>query len=82
MTISSAETYVTVPESLAKTTMPESTAALYSMPVPTSGASVRSKGTAWRCMLEPINARLASSFSRKGMSAVAMETACLGETSM
>jgi hypothetical protein len=24
------------------------------------------RGTAWRCMLEPISARLASSFSRKG----------------
>ena len=40
------------------------------MPVPTSGAAVRSSGTAWRCMFEPMRARLASSFSRNGMSAV------------
>jgi len=32
----------------------------------TSGASPRMSGTAWRCMFEPINARLASSFSRNG----------------
>ena len=39
-------------------------------------------GTAWRCMFEPIRARLASSCSRNGMSAVATETTCLGLTSM
>ena len=39
-------------------------------------------GTAWRCMLEPISARLASSFSRNGMSAAATETSCFGDTSM
>src|SRR6266403_683596 len=50
---------------------PESRATVSSMPVPTSGASARSSGTAWRCMLEPMRARLASSFSRKGMSAAA-----------
>ncbi len=71
-----------MPASLASTTTPESTAALYSIPVPTRGASVRSSGTACRCMLEPISARLASSFSRNGISAVAMETVCFGETSM
>ena len=53
-----------------------------SMPVPTSGASVRSSGTAWRCMFEPISARLASSFSRNGISAAATETSWFGETSM
>ena len=42
----------------ATTNAPESTAALYSMPVPTSGASVRSSGTACRCMLAPISARM------------------------
>ena len=52
------------------------------MPVPTSGASERTSGTAWRCMFEPISARLASSFSRNGISAAATETSCLGETSM
>jgi hypothetical protein len=30
----------------------------------------RSSGTAWRCMLEPISARLASSCSRNGISAL------------
>ena len=51
------------------------------MPVPTSGASAWISGTAWRCMFEPISARLASSFSRNGISAAATETICLGETS-
>ena len=40
-----------------------------------------SSGTAWRGRLEPINARLASSFSRTGIRAVATETKCFGETS-
>ena len=53
-----------------------------SMPVPTSGFSVRSVGTAWRCMFEPISARFASSCSRNGISEAATETTCLGETSM
>ncbi len=61
---------------------PESRATIASMPVPTSGASERTSGTAWRCMFEPISARLASSFSRNGISAAATETSCLGETSM
>ena len=52
------------------------------MPVPTSGFSVRSVGTAWRCMFEPISARFASSCSRNGISDAATETTCLGETSM
>ena len=39
------------------------------MPVPTSGLSLTSVGTAWRCMLEPIRARLASSCSRNRISA-------------
>src|SRR6266542_2992328 len=43
---------------------PESRATTPSMPVPTNGASERTSGTAWRCMLEPINARLASSVGR------------------
>ena len=53
---------------------PESVAALYSMPVATSGCWVTIRGTAWRCMLAPIRARLQSSFSRKGIMAVATET--------
>src|SRR5678815_4364880 len=52
------------------------------MPVPTSGFSGRRQGTAWRCMLEPISARLASSCSRNGMSEAATETICEGATSM
>ena len=39
-------------------------------------------GTAWRCMLAPMSARLASSCSRNGISAVATDTICFGETSM
>ena len=39
-------------------------------------------GTAWRCMFEPISARLASSFSRNGIRAAATDTTCLGDTSM
>ena len=71
-----------LPALRARTTMPELSATSRSMPVATSGGSVRSNGTAWRCMLEPINARLASSFSRNGISAVATETSCLGDTSI
>jgi hypothetical protein len=52
------------------------------MPVPTSGFSARRVGTAWRCMLEPISARLASSCSRNGISAAATDTIWRGETSM
>ena len=57
-------------------------ATMASRPVPTMGESVRSSGTAWRCMLEPMSARLASSFSRNGMSAAATDTSCLGLMSM
>ena len=60
----------------------ESRAALPSMPVPTNGASEWSSGTPWRCMFDPMSARLASSCSRKGISEAAIETSCFGETSM
>ncbi len=63
-------------------TSPASTAARSSMPVPTSGDSLRSSGTAWRCMFAPISARLASSCSRNGIIAVATETIWRGDTSM
>ena len=33
-------------------------------------------------MFDPINARLASSFSRNGISEAATETSCLGDTSI
>ena len=59
-----------------------SIAARRSMPVPISGASVLSSGTAWRCMFEPISARLASSCSRNGIIAVATDQICSGETSI
>ena len=80
--IRSADTASTTPPRLATTTAPESLAATYSMPVPTTGAVGRSKGTDCRCMLAPIRARLASSCSRKGISEVEIPTSCLGETSM
>ena len=72
----------TVPAPLATTTSPESTAARYSTPVPTSGACGIISGTACRCMFAPIRARLASLCSRNGIIAVATETICAGETSM
>ena len=52
------------------------------MPVPISGGSGFSSGTAWRCMFEPISARLASSCSRNGISAVATDQIWVGETSI
>jgi hypothetical protein len=75
-------TEATLPASSATSTARESRATRSSRPVATKGASVMSSGTAWRCMLEPINARLASSCSRKGIRLAATETSCLGETSM
>ena len=81
-TMRSADTYSTTPGRLATTTAPESRATTCSMPVPTSGASGCRSGTAWRCMFEPMSARLASSFSRNGMRAAATDTSCLGDTSM
>ncbi len=52
------------------------------MPVPTNGASVFSSGTAWRCMFEPISARLASSCSRNGIRPVATDQIWFGDTSI
>ena len=52
------------------------------MPVPISGASVLSSGTAWRIMFEPIRARLASSCSRNGISAAATDQIWSGDTSI
>ena len=77
-----ASTWSTTPARLAVIAAPESRATISSMPVPTNGASARSSGTAWRCMFEPISARLASSFSRNGISEAATETSCFGETSI
>ena len=52
------------------------------MPVPTSGDSVLSSGTACACMFEPISARLASSCSRNGIRAVVTDQICTGDTSI
>ena len=59
-----------------------SIAARVSMPVPISGASVFRSGTAWACMFEPIRARLASSCSRNGISAVVTDQIWFGDTSI
>ena len=58
--------------------MPLLAATARSIPVLTTGGSVRNSGTAWRCMLLPIKARFASSCSRKGISAAETETVCRG----
>ncbi len=71
-----------MPAVRATTRSPVSVAARRSMPVPTSGASVTSRGTAWACMFEPISARLASSCSRNGIMAVVTDQICSGETSI
>src|SRR6266404_3836437 len=69
-----------MPLRLARITAPESRAVTPSIPVPTIGASARSRGTDWRCMLAPIRARLASSCARNGTSEAATETNCFGLT--
>ena len=81
-TIRVASTWSTTPERSATIAAPESRATLSSIPVPTKGASACSKGTACRCIFEPIKARFASSFSRNGINAAATETICFGETSI
>ena len=43
-----------------------------------SAARSRSSGTAWRCMFEPISARLASSCSRNGIRPAETPTICFG----
>ncbi len=81
-TISSAEAFITWPLRLASVITAESKAALCSKPVPTYGASGLTSGTACRCMFDPIRARLASSCSKKGISEVATENTCFGDTSI
>ncbi len=75
-------TNVTVPAFSARTTMPLFWATSFSRPVATIGGSGTSSGTAWRCMLEPISARLASSCSRNGIRPAETPTICLGLMSM
>ena len=73
---------MTLPGRRAVTQAPESRATVSSMPVATSGGSGIRSGTAWRIMLAPISARLASSCSRNGTSAAETEMTCMGEMSM
>ncbi len=73
---------MTVPAWVESSTSPVSWAARRSIPVPTTGASGISSGTAWRCMFEPISARFASSCSRNGIIAVATDQICSGEMSI
>ena len=61
--------------------IPESTAALYSIPVATIGASVFNNGTACLCMFEPINVLLTSSCSMNGIIVAAIEAISCGDTS-
>ena len=78
MTIRFASTWVTVPFFGDRISMLELIATSTSIPVPTSGGSVINSGTACRCMLEPINARLASSCSKKGIKPAETPTIWLG----
>ena len=71
----------TIPSLLAIIVTPESRATSRSIPVPTNGDSGLIRGTACRIILDPINALLASSFSRNGIKDAATETNCFGETS-
>ena len=75
-------TEVTTPFTREVTSWPLSRATRSSMPVPTVGDWGRSRGTAWRCMFDPISARLASSCSRNGISAADTLMICMGETSI
>ena len=79
--MASAVTFSTVPAALAVTITPESRATRLSMPVATYGASVFTNGTACRCMLDPMRARLASSCSRNGIKEVEIETSWRGDIS-
>ena len=65
-----------VPPLDAVTHEPESLATSLSTPVPTKGFSACKVGTACLIILEPINALLASSCSKKGMREAATEKAC------
>ncbi len=67
-------TFSTTPPLLALIASQASLAIIFSIPVPTIGASEISKGTAWRCIFEPIKALLASSCSKKGIKDAATPT--------
>ncbi len=82
ITIFSLSTYFTVPSPSAASSTRLSCATNSSRPVPTMGASGSNRGTAWRIMLEPISARLASLCSKKGIKLAAMEAIWFGATSI
>ena len=75
-------TFSMTPSSSASINIPESFAALYSIPVATIGLSVIIKGTACLCMFAPIKDLFASSCSKNGIMAAAIDTNCFGETSI
>ena len=77
-----ASTSSTIPSSSAITSWPESLATLSSIPVQTKGTSGFIKGAACLCIFDPIKARFASSFCKKGIREVATEIDCSGETSI
>ena len=81
-TILAASTLSTTPLCSATTHTPESLATTVSNPVPTKGFSGRRTGTAWRCILDPMSALLASSCSKNGIKEAATETTCCGATSI
>jgi hypothetical protein len=76
-----ASTLSTTPGRLATTHTPESRATALDARADERRVVTRS-GTAWRCMLAPMSARLASSCSRKGTSAAATDTIWFGDTSI
>ena len=82
ITISSPFKSETIPVALALNICPESSATLFSIPVPISGACGLIRGTACLCMLEPIRALFASSCSKNGINAVDTDTICIGDTSI
>ena len=71
-----------IPGSRANSICPLYLATSDSIPVPIIGASGLISGTAWRCIFEPINALLASSCSRNGISDVVTLNICFGDTSI
>ena len=72
----------TIPSLFATIVTPESKATSLSIPVPTNGDSGFKRGTACLIIFEPINALLASSFSKNGIKDAATDTNCFGDTSI
>ena len=82
ITILVPSTWSTTPFLLATIVTPESRATVASIPVPTKGLSAFINGTAWRCILDPINALLASSFSKKGQEEITRDIPNVGEEAL